>query len=81
MVLEAAHHPTQRRHPTLGVDRRAQVVQLEVVATSGFVMDADSAVSRQWAASWKSTTRMKPTVHEQIRQKQSRPAKDETPAG
>jgi urease accessory protein UreH len=81
LVVEAADHPIERRQPTLGVDSRAQLVQLEVVAASGFGRDGHSAVSTHWAASWKLLARRKPTVHERIRYKPSRPTRDETPAG
>jgi hypothetical protein len=37
LVIESAHHPAQQRHPTVDGDRRAQLVQLDVVAPTGLV--------------------------------------------
>ena len=41
LVVEAAHQPAQRPHPTRDVDGRAQLVQLEIVTASGFVRDGE----------------------------------------
>jgi hypothetical protein len=66
LVIDAAHDPSEHRYPTLDVDGVAQLMQLEVFAAPRCVGDGELDAPSQWA-SWKTTARVTPTTHAQIR--------------